>query len=216
MWQVPFIRVSVGLLFTQVLLFIWLLFFFWLSTFPKFLCNLCFGPALQASFWFPLAWDCSMFSILLRSVFTSLSSWTSDLNCLLLWVFLYASLSPLFFSYFIFLGSFAVWKSIKAVLALLNTKSKNLPAMWETWVHSLGWEDPLEEGMATHCGILENPHGQRSLVGYSPWVKKSQTGLKWLSMQGLITEWSDYDSTLSCFGLWPVFSAKCKPAILPG
>ena len=31
---------------------------------------------------------------------------------------------------------------------------KNLPAMQETWVQSLGWEDPLEEGMATHCCIL--------------------------------------------------------------
>ena len=31
---------------------------------------------------------------------------------------------------------------------------KNLPAMWETWVRSLGWEEPLEEGMATHSGIL--------------------------------------------------------------
>ena len=31
---------------------------------------------------------------------------------------------------------------------------KNSPAMWETWVQSLGWEDPLEEGMATHSGIL--------------------------------------------------------------
>ena len=30
----------------------------------------------------------------------------------------------------------------------------NLPAMWETWVHSLGWEEPLEEGMATHSSIL--------------------------------------------------------------
>jgi len=48
---------------------------------------------------------------------------------------------------------------------------KNPPAMWEPWVRSLGWEDPLEEGMATHSSILsclENPHGQRSLVGYSP------------------------------------------------
>ena len=27
---------------------------------------------------------------------------------------------------------------------------KNLPAMWETWVQAQGWEDPLEEGMATH------------------------------------------------------------------
>ena len=31
---------------------------------------------------------------------------------------------------------------------------KNLPAMWETWVQSLGWEDPLEEGMATYSSIL--------------------------------------------------------------
>ena len=31
---------------------------------------------------------------------------------------------------------------------------KNPPAMWETWVRSLGWEDPLEEGMATHSRIL--------------------------------------------------------------
>ena len=31
---------------------------------------------------------------------------------------------------------------------------KNLPALWETWVGSLGWEDPLEEGMATHSSIL--------------------------------------------------------------
>ena len=31
---------------------------------------------------------------------------------------------------------------------------KNLPAVWETWILSLGWEDPLEEGMATHSSIL--------------------------------------------------------------
>ena len=31
---------------------------------------------------------------------------------------------------------------------------KNLPAMQETWVHSLGWEDPLEKGMATHSSSL--------------------------------------------------------------
>ena len=31
---------------------------------------------------------------------------------------------------------------------------KNPPAMWETWVQSLGWENPLEEGMATHFSIL--------------------------------------------------------------
>ena len=46
---------------------------------------------------------------------------------------------------------------------------KNLSAMQETWVQSLGQEDPLEKEMATHFSILawEIP-GQRSLVGYSP------------------------------------------------
>ena len=32
---------------------------------------------------------------------------------------------------------------------------KTLPAMQETWVRSLGWEDALEEGMATHSSILD-------------------------------------------------------------
>ena len=31
---------------------------------------------------------------------------------------------------------------------------KNRPAMWETWVRPLGWEDPLEKEMATHSSIL--------------------------------------------------------------
>ena len=35
-----------------------------------------------------------------------------------------------------------------------GTDIKNLPTMQETWVQSLGWEDPLEEGMETHSSIL--------------------------------------------------------------
>ena len=31
---------------------------------------------------------------------------------------------------------------------------KNLPAMWETWVRPLSWEEPLEKGAATHSSIL--------------------------------------------------------------
>ena len=46
---------------------------------------------------------------------------------------------------------------------------KNLPAMWETWVQSLGWEDPLEkEKLPTPVFWPGEFHGQRSLVGYSP------------------------------------------------
>ena len=47
---------------------------------------------------------------------------------------------------------------------------KNPPALQEMCVRSLGWEDPLEKGMATHSSILDwRIPGQRSLVGYSPW-----------------------------------------------
>jgi len=42
--------------------------------------------------------------------------------------------------------------------------------MQETWIQSLGWEDPLEKGMETHSSILPGKsHGQRSLLGYSAW-----------------------------------------------
>ena len=47
---------------------------------------------------------------------------------------------------------------------------KNPPAMQETWVTSLGQENPLEEEMATHSSILTGEFlGQKSLVRYSPW-----------------------------------------------
>ena len=38
--------------------------------------------------------------------------------------------------------------------SLVAQMAKNLPAMQETWVQSLGWEDPLEKEMATHSSIL--------------------------------------------------------------
>ena len=50
---------------------------------------------------------------------------------------------------------------------------KNLPAMQETCVRSLSWEDPLEKEMATHSSIFPwKFYGQRSLAGYSPWGRK--------------------------------------------
>ena len=52
--------------------------------------------------------------------------------------------------------------------SLVTQLVKNLPAMRETWVQSLGWEDPLEKEMATHSGILAwRILGLRSLVGYT-------------------------------------------------
>ena len=51
---------------------------------------------------------------------------------------------------------------------------KNLPATRETQVQSLGQEDPLEKGMATHASILalENPTDRGAWRGYSPWGRK--------------------------------------------
>ena len=46
---------------------------------------------------------------------------------------------------------------------------KNPPAKQKAQFRSLGWEDALKKGMATHCSILPGEfHGQRGLVGYSP------------------------------------------------
>ena len=50
---------------------------------------------------------------------------------------------------------------------------KNPPAKQETWLWSLGWEDPLEKETATQPVFLPlKSHGQRSLVGYSPWGRR--------------------------------------------
>ena len=55
-------------------------------------------------------------------------------------------------------------------MALTAQTVKRLPAMQETWVRSLGQEDPLEEEMQpTPVFLPREFHGQRSLVGYSPW-----------------------------------------------
>ena len=47
--------------------------------------------------------------------------------------------------------------------SLVAQMVKNLSAMWETWVRSLGWEDLLEEGMATHSNLP---------VGRIPWTEE--------------------------------------------
>ena len=58
----------------------------------------------------------------------------------------------------------AIWSSLVAQMV------KNLPVMQETWVQSLGWEDPLEKGQGTHSSILawriswtEEPGGLQSM-----------------------------------------------------
>ena len=56
---------------------------------------------------------------------------------------------------------------------------KNQPAMRKTWVRSLGWEDPLQEGMATHSSIVawRIPMDRRAWRATVHGVAKSQTRL---------------------------------------
>ena len=66
-----------------------------------------------------------------------------------------------------------VWASMVAQTV------RNPPVMWETWVQSLGWEDPGEEGMATHSSILawRIPMDRGAWRATFHGVAKSQTGL---------------------------------------
>ena len=54
---------------------------------------------------------------------------------------------------------------------------KNTPTVWETWVQSLGWKDPLEEGMATHCSILA-------------WRIPMDRGAWWATIHGITKSWT--------------------------
>ena len=65
--------------------------------------------------------------------------------------------------------------------SLVAQMVKNLPAVQETCVQSLGWEDPLEEGMATHSSNLawRIPVDRRAWQAIVHRVTKSQTGLSY-------------------------------------
>ena len=80
--------------------------------------------------------------------------------------------------------------SLKIKPILVAQTVKNPPAMWETWVWSLGWEEPLKKGTANHYSILAREfHEQRSLAGYNPWGHKESDTTEWLtlSLSGIIT-----------------------------
>ena len=55
--------------------------------------------------------------------------------------------------------------------------------MQETWVRSLGWEDPLEKEMAIHSSILVWKIPWRSMVGYSPWGRRESDMTEQLQFQ---------------------------------
>ena len=68
---------------------------------------------------------------------------------------------------------------------------KNLPALWETWVRSLGGEDPLDKEMATHSSVLAwRIPWTEDLVGYNPWGCKGSDTTERLHFTSLGSRWS--------------------------
>ena len=61
--------------------------------------------------------------------------------------------------------------------SLVAQMVKKLPAMWETWVQSLGWEDPVEVGMETHSRILA-------------WRIPMDRGAWWATVHGVTKSWT--------------------------
>ena len=148
--------------------------------------SLMFPIFLKRSLVFPLLLSSSIIKhCLLKKAFLSLLAilWNSAFN----WIYL--SLSPLLlasfhssalhkassdnhfaFSLFLNLWNGFVYCLLYNITDLLQMV-KNLPAMQETWVECLGWEDPLGKGMTTHISILawkipwtEEPGGLQSMV----------------------------------------------------
>ena len=97
---------------------------------------------------------------------------------------------------------------------------KNLSAMWETQVQSLGRKDPLEKGMATPLVFLPGEsHGQRILAGYSPWGCKETDTTKQLTFTYLVTLYpttllklfiSSNSFLMECFRVFYVPHMICK------
>ena len=73
---------------------------------------------------------------------------------------------------------------------------KNPPAMWETWVGSLVWEDPLEEGMATHSSILA-------------WRIPMDRGTWWATVHEIEKSWTQL-STAQVLVRWEFFICQVR------
>ena len=91
---------------------------------------------------------------------------TGKTTALTIWTFVSKVMSLLFNTLSRFVTAFLPRFSLASLVAQML---KHLPAMWETWVRYLGWEDPLEKKMATHSSILawripwmEEPGGLQS------------------------------------------------------
>ena len=94
---------------------------------------------------------------------------------------------------------------------LIAQRLKHLPAMWETWVWSLDWEDPLEKEMATHSSILawripwkEEPGGLQS-------TGSQRVRHDWVTSLSLSFHFSQLPKPCCCCCITSVMSDSVQP-----
>ena len=95
--------------------------------------------------------------------------------------------------------SFLWLSDIVLYIGTVTSLSHSSPAMWETWVRSLGWEDPLEKGKATHSVFW--PGEFPGL--YSPRGRKESDPTERLALALSV------DGHLGCLHVLPVISTAC-------
>ena len=94
---------------------------------------------------------------------------------------------------------------------------KNLPAMQETQVGSLGWEDPLEkEWLSAPVFLPAEFHGERNLMGYTPWGHKDLDTTKWEKDGETVETVSDFNFLGSKITADGDFSHEIKRCLLLG
>ena len=97
--------------------------------------------------------------------------------------------------------------------SLIAQSVKNLPAMQETWIRTLGWEDPLEKEVANNTPVLlpGKSQGQRSLAGYSPWDQRVSSDLATkITANCLFNTWINI-YRISCSSVAKLCPTLCDP-----
>ena len=149
-------------------------------------------------------------------------SWYPSLRQILPFLLFYTQCA-LCLKFIIVLVNFTVYLS--PATSLVAQTVKRLPTMRESRVQSLGREDLPEKEMATHSSILPGrSHGQRSLVGYSPWGRKESDTTEQLHFH--LTRWHNGKESACrcrslrfnpCFGKIPWRRKRePTPVFLPG
>ena len=102
--------------------------------------------------------------------------------------------------------------------SLVAQTVKCLSTMWETWVRSLGWEDPLErKWQSPPVPLPGKSHGQKTLVGYSPWgCKESDTTERLHFPYSYIKILTPKCGSIWRWGLWEVIRGHAGRALRNG